>query len=312
MTDAAAGGTATGSGIGPGTVVGFVGLGNMGFPMAGRLAEAGYLVRGFDIDPAARERFAKATGAVAAETPAEAAGGATVVVLMLPSSPVVDAVLVGDGLLDRLAPGTILVDMGSSEPMRTRDLAARAASRGVAMVDAPVSGGVAGAKAGTLTIMAGGDAEPVETVRGLLGVLGRKILHVGPVGAGHALKALNNLLSATHLLVTSEAMLAGQEFGLDPAVMLEAINGSSGRSGSSETKWPRFMLTRGFDSGFGLRLMLKDMRIAVGLARAVGRPSRLGEAAAELWAEAADRLPPTADHTEIVRWLEAEHDTPET
>jgi 3-hydroxyisobutyrate dehydrogenase len=307
MSDAAAGGDATA----PGAVVGFVGLGNMGFPMAGRLAEAGHVVRGFDVDPAVRERFAKATGTVAAETSAEAADGAAVVVLMLPSSPVVDAVLVGDGLLDRLAPGTILVDMGSSEPMRTRELAARAARRGVPMVDAPVSGGVAGARAGTLTIMAGGDAEPVAAVRGILGVLGRKVLHVGPVGAGHALKALNNLLSATHLLVTSEAMLAGQEFGLDPEVMLEAINGSSGRSGSSETKWPRFMLTRGFDSGFGLRLMVKDMRIAVGLAQAMGRPSRLGEAAAELWSEAADRLPPAADHTEIVRWLEAGHGTPE-
>jgi 3-hydroxyisobutyrate dehydrogenase len=225
---------------------------------------------------------------------------------MLPDSAVVRSVLLDDGLLSHMAPGAVLIDMSSSEPMRTRELAAAAEEHGVPMVDAPVSGGVRGAVAGSLMIMAGGVPEPVAAVRGVLEVLGKKVLHVGPVGAGHALKALNNLLSATHLLVSSEAMLVGKEFGLDQEVMLEAINGSSGSSASTVNKWPRFMLGRGFDSGFGLRLMLKDMRIAVGLARATDRPSRLGEAAVGLWAEAADRLPADADHTEILRWLEAE------
>jgi 3-hydroxyisobutyrate dehydrogenase len=206
-----------------------------------------------------------------------------------------------------MAPGAVLIDMSSSEPVGTRELAAAAEKHGVPMVDAPVSGGVRGAVAGSLMIMAGGAPEPVAAVRGMLEVLGKKVLHVGPAGAGHALKALNNLLSATHLLVSSEAMLVGKEFGLDQEVMLEAINGSSGSSASTLNKWPRFMLDRGFDSGFGLRLMLKDMRIAVGLAEATGWPSRLGEAAVDLWAEAADRLPADADHTEILRWLEAEH-----
>ncbi|MGH3373929.1 MAG: NAD(P)-dependent oxidoreductase [Actinoallomurus sp.] len=291
----------------PGAVVGFVGLGNMGAPMAGRLAEAGYTVRGYDADPSVSGAFAKTgANAVAVGGAAEVADGAAVVVLMLPGSAVVGSVLHDDGLLDRLAPGTVLVDMSSSEPIATRELAAAAERKGVPMVDAPVSGGVRGAAAGSLTIMTGGAPEAVAALRPLLDVMGGKILHVGPVGAGHALKALNNLLSATHLLVSSEAMVVGREFGLDPAVMLEAINGSSGRSGSTEVKWPTFMLERGFDSGFGLRLMLKDMRIAVDLADATGWPSRLGAAAVELWARAADRLPPDADHTEILRWLEAE------
>jgi len=284
----------------PGAVIGFVGLGNMGHPMAERLVEAGYTVRGYDPDPAVS--FGSMAGSAA-----EVADSAEAVVLMLPNSAVVRSVLLDDGLLARMTPGAVLIDMSSSEPVGTRELAALADERGVPMVDAPVSGGVRGAVAGSLMIMAGGDAEPVAAVRGMLEVLGKRVLHVGPVGAGHALKALNNLLSATHLLVSSEAMLVGKEFGLDPEVMLEAINGSSGSSASTVNKWPRFMLGRGFDSGFGLRLMLKDMRIAVGLAKATGRPARLGEAAVDLWAEAADRLPADADHTEILRWLEADH-----
>jgi 3-hydroxyisobutyrate dehydrogenase len=288
--------------LGPGAVIGFVGLGNMGFPMAERLAEAGYTVRGYDADPAVRRKFAGAVASAEA-----AADSAAAVILMLPNSAVVRSVLLDDGLLAHLAPGAVLIDMSSSEPVQTRELAATAGEHGVPMVDAPVSGGVRGAVAGSLMIMAGGAPEPVAAVRGMLEVLGKKVLHVGPVGAGHALKALNNLLSATHLLVSSEAMLVGKEFGLDQEVMLEAINGSSGSSASTVNKWPRFMLGRGFDSGFGLRLMLKDMRIAVGLAQATGWPSRLGEAAVDLWAEAAERLPADADHTEILRWLETEH-----
>jgi 3-hydroxyisobutyrate dehydrogenase len=288
--------------LGPGAVIGFVGLGNMGFPMAERLAEAGYTVRGYDADPAVRQKFAVAVASAEA-----AADSAAAVILMLPNSAVVRSVLLDDGLLAHLAPGAVLIDMSSSEPVQTRELATTAGEHGVPMVDAPVSGGVRGAVAGSLMIMAGGAPEPVAAVRGMLEVLGKKVLHVGPVGAGHALKALNNLLSATHLLVSSEAMLVGKEFGLDQEVMLEAINGSSGSSASTVNKWPRFMLGRGFDSGFGLRLMLKDMRIAVGLAQATGWPSRLGEAAVDLWAEAAERLPADADHTEILRWLETEH-----
>jgi 3-hydroxyisobutyrate dehydrogenase len=281
--------------------VGFVGLGRMGTPMVRRLAAAGVAVHGYDTAP--RPELAHVVTQV--EKAPQVAEGVPVVVLMLPDSDVVDAVVHGAGLLDALAPGTVLVDMGSSEPLRTRALAEQVAGRGAVLVDAPVSGGVSGATAGTMTIMVGGPEDVVAPLVPLFGVLGR-MRHVGPVGAGHALKALNNLMSAAHLLASSEALLAGQRFGLDPAVMLEAVNGSSGRSGSTENKWPNFVLPGTFDSGFALGLMLKDIRIALGLAEATGTPSALAARTVELWAEAAASLGPAADHTEIVRWLRQE------
>lgn len=290
--------------LGPGSVLGFVGLGNMGGPMARRLADAGYRLSLYDSRPDVTDELAALTGGTRAGSAAEAALGADAVVLMLPDSGAVGRVVEEQGLLDAMRRGSVLVDMGSSEPMRTRALAETAGPLGVAVVDAPVSGGTGGAAAGTLTIMAGGAGPAVESVRPVLDNLGSKVLHVGPEGAGHALKALNNLLSATHLLATCEAVLAGQAFGLDPEVMIEAINGASGRSGSTENKWPRFILGRSFDSGFALRLMLKDMRIAVGLGDSTGTPARLGAEAVRLWDEAAGQLPSGADHTEIVRWLE--------
>jgi 3-hydroxyisobutyrate dehydrogenase len=276
--------------------VGFVGLGRMGTPMVRRLVDAGITVRGYDTVP--RPELTEVVTLVD-EVPAVADA---IVILMLPDSNAVEAVVRGAGLLDALASGTVLIDMGSSEPLRTRALAEEAAERGVTLVDAPVSGGVAGATAGTMSIMLGGPDELAGSLGPLLGVLGRP-RHVGPVGAGHALKALNNLMSATHLLASSEALLVGQRFGLDPAVMLEAINGSSGRSVSTEVKWPNFVLPGTFDSGFAISLMLKDIRIALGLAQATGAASALATRTVELWAEAAAALGPGADQTEIVRWL---------
>lgn len=283
--------------------VGFVGLGHMGIPMTRRLIEAGYQVVGFDVAPAARQALAS-MGGEAAETLTQVAAGADFVILMLPGSPVVEQVLGPDGLLDALAPETLLVDMSSSEPARTQALAERAAARGTTMIDAPVSGGVRGAEAGTLTIMVGGPDGAFEQVRPLVECFGSRVVHAGPVGAGHAVKSLNNLMSAAHLLASSEAILAGKAFGLDPAVILDVVNGSSGRSGSTQTKWPDYVLTGSYDAGFSMELMVKDMRIALDLARQTGVPARFGELALELWAQALSSLPAGADHTEIVRWLE--------
>jgi 3-hydroxyisobutyrate dehydrogenase len=279
--------------------VGFVGLGKMGAPMATRLAEAGYQVQAYDVSEAATKIWTERAGVPASPTLPAMAEGAETVILMLPDSGVVRAVM--DDLRPALAPGTIVVDMSSSEPLVTRELAAAAARHGVTLVDAPVSGGVTGAVSGRLTIMAGGAEADVARVRPLLDVLGAKVVHVGAVGAGHAVKALNNLLSATHLLATCEAMAAAAEFGLDVPTVLSAINTSSGRSGSTENKWPNFIVPRTFDSGFSLRLMLKDMRIALGLAAAAGTPAALSALAVEQWAEAAAALPEAADHTEIAR-----------
>jgi len=288
--------------------IGFVGLGKMGSPMARLLLAGGHRVRGFDLSDEALAHLADA-GGTAVRTAGEAAA-ADVVVLMLPDSDVVTAVLHDEAVAAALAPGTVVVDMSSSEPTRTRDLAAELAERDIHLVDAPVSGGVRGAQAGTLTIMVGGDDETVDRVTGVLELLGKPV-RAGGIGAGHAVKALNNLMSATHLWVTSEAMLAGQRFGLDPEVMLSVFNGSSGRSGSTDNKWPNFILPGGYDSGFGLRLMLKDMKIATALARAVGLEPVLGEEAVELWSRAAGDLDPGADHTEVARWIASTSQAPD-
>ncbi|MFI6072102.1 NAD(P)-dependent oxidoreductase [Actinoplanes sp. NPDC051343] len=279
--------------------VGFVGLGNMGGPMSARLVRAGFRVNGFDPAADARDALTEAGGTAVPKLAGAVAGAATVV-LMLPNSDIVSATVRDEGFV--AGPGTVVVDMSSSEPLRTRELAAELKERGVTLLDAPVSGGVTRARAGTLTIMTGGDPTDLARVSPVLSAMGTTT-RAGDVGSGHAVKALNNLLSATHLLVTSEAMLAGEKFGLDPEVMLEIFNRSSGRSGSTENKWPDFILPGTFDSGFGLRLMLKDMGIAVGLAEQVGTPDPLGRAATELWARAAEVLEAGADHTEIVNWL---------
>jgi len=282
-------------------MIGFVGLGNMGGPMASRLIGAGHELCVYDVVPAVRERFA---GSAALAATVTSVSTADTVLLMLPDSAVVERVLLGDGLLDGLRAGTLLVDMSSSDPSRTRDLAAVAARRDVTLVDAPVSGGVAGARAGTLTIMVGGPAAAFAALRPVFEVLGSRVVHAGEVvGAGHAVKALNNLMSAAHLMVASEALLAGRAFGLDPRVMLDIVNASSGRSGSTETKWPKFVLPGTYDSGFGLRLMVKDMGIALGLQRATGTPAEVSAAALAAWAAAAEALPADADHTEVAAWL---------
>lgn len=285
----------------PISTIGFVGLGNMGTPMTRRLVEAGYRVLAFDVSPEARAR-AVAAGAEDA-TGLEAVAKADAVILMLPNSAIVESVVDDRALADGLTAGTVIIDMSSSEPMRTRALAEKVDQRGISLVDAPVSGGVSGAESGKLTIMVGGSDSDVARVLPLLEVLGKPV-HVGTVGSGHAIKALNNLLSATHLWATSEAITAGERFGLDPDVMLAVFNGSSGRSGSTENKWPNFIRPGTYNSGFGLRLMLKDMKIAVQLAEQAGAPTRLGADAVSLWDEAAEGLEPTADHTEVARWID--------
>lgn len=269
--------------------------------MSQRLVEQGYDVVGSDVSEQARAQLS-AAGAQTTGRSAHAAQGADVVILMLPDSNVVDAVVRAEEFASALSPSSVVIDMSSSEPQRTKELSTFLAQRGVGFIDAPVSGGVAGAHKGTLTVMVGGDADVVASVQDVLDVFGR-VMHVGPIGSGHAVKALNNLMSATHLLVTCEAILAGQRFGLDPEAMLSVFNTSSGRSGSTENKMPNFILPETFNSGFGLRLMLKDMKIAVQLAEQEGVPCALSRDAVELWSEAAEVLDPKADHTEIARWL---------
>jgi 3-hydroxyisobutyrate dehydrogenase len=283
--------------------VAFIGLGNMGLPMARRLLDAGHSVLGYDAAESARDAFAADERAAIADSAGDAVASAPIVILMLPSSAIVEAVLIDEGVLEQIAPGSTLIDMGSSEPLRTRALAERAAACGVELVDAPVSGGVRGALDGTLTIMVGGGEAAAERCRPLLEALGRSVVHAGPTGAGHALKALNNLLSASHLLASVEAVKIGRAFGLDPRLMVETINTSTGRSASTERKLPEFILPESYTSGFSLRLMVKDIGIAVSLGEGLGLHPALAEQVLAMWQEAADALPTDADHTEIARWV---------
>jgi 3-hydroxyisobutyrate dehydrogenase len=302
--------------------VGFVGLGNMGLPMAARLVAAGYYVRGFDTAEAARQTFAELPGRGGA-TPVDklpAVGdGVAAVILMLPDSDIVERVVLGrlaaeasesngpedGGLLASLTPGTVIIDMSSSDPARTRLLAAQVAQAGVTLIDAPVSGGVTGARAGTLTVMVGAPAEAFDRFRPLLSAIGQRVVHAGDTGSGHAVKALNNLMSAANLLIASEALIAGQHFGLDPKVMLEIINGSSGRSTATETKWPNFVLEEKFEAGFAARLMVKDIKLALEIEHAAGLPATASEAVVAVWEAALPDIPPEADHTAIARWVSA-------
>ena len=278
----------------------------MGLPMVSRIVNAGFSVRGFDVSAEALERLAD-VGATACPSAAAAADGADIVILMLPNSAIVTSVVSDLIASEALGSHPVLVDMSSSEPQSTRDLAQTLRRANVALVDAPVSGGVTGAVNGTLTIMVGGDDDPIEEVLPVISTLGSAV-RCGPVGAGHAVKALNNLLSATHLWATSEAMEAGAAFGLDPEVMLAVFNRSSGRSGSTENKWPNFVLPGSYDSGFGLALMLKDMKIALSLAQSTGTLSTISAQAVQLWDQAAAGLPEKADHTEIAHWVASSRD----
>ncbi|MGO4305936.1 NAD(P)-dependent oxidoreductase [Cupriavidus sp. RAF12] len=282
--------------------IGFVGLGMMGFPMAGRLVAAGVNVLAYDVVAETRARFAaEQTGdRVAADL--QEFGDCDVVVTMLPNSEIVDEAVLK--LTKVLQQGAILVDMSSADPVRTRTLSDAVKAAGLTMIDAPVSGGVSRARAGSLAIMVGGDAADVERVRPLLGHLGSTLTHVGGIGAGHAMKALNNYVSAAGLIATAEALIAGQRFGIDPNVMVDVLNSSTGKNNTTENKAKQFMLSGAFNSGFSLALMAKDVGIAAVLAEAVDAAMPLGVYVNALCTQASNELGKGADHTEMYRFVE--------
>jgi 3-hydroxyisobutyrate dehydrogenase len=284
--------------------IGFIGLGNMGAPMAAHLASTGFRVMAADANPATLERFCSALACERAGSLADLGRACRVVITMLPDGAAVRQVLLGpEGVAAGLAPGAVVLEMSSSEPLGTRALATQLAQASVSLIDAPVSGGVKRALAGTLAIMAGGEPAAIARCRRVLAALGT-VFCAGASGSGHAVKALNNYLSAVALAATAEAMLAGEKFGIDPATMLEILNHSTGRNTATDQKYPAFVLSGKFDSGFALGLMAKDLRIALGLAEAVGTPASLLSECSGLWDAAQRRLGFGADNTEIVRYLE--------
>jgi 3-hydroxyisobutyrate dehydrogenase len=277
--------------------------------MAARLRVAGISVVVYDQDAAAASAFASQHDAVAAAALDDVVVPGGALVTMLPDGHAVRSVLgaaLGDGTgaLAKLGSTGVVIDMSSSEPEGTVALGALLAEHGIAFIDAPVSGGVARARTGELAIFAGGDGVVVDRCRPVLSAMGSSIFHVGPLGSGHAMKALNNLLSAVGLIASAEVLLAGSKFGLDPQVMLDVLNVSSGRNNSTENKFAQFILPRSYDSGFALSLMVKDLQTAIGLARSTRTPSPVGALVTELWACAQSQLPSGCDHTSVVAWLE--------
>ena len=275
----------------------------MGWPMAANLLKGGFTVAVADARREVANNFVQQLGGSAPDTLAQLAASSDVVVTMLPTSGHVAAVIAdgGDHVLAGLKPGSIVVDMTSGQPAVTQALAARVAAAGSVLIDAPVSGGVSRARTGELAIMVGGSVEAIERARPVLAAMGTTITRCGEVGAGQAMKALNNLVSAGGFLIGIEALLIGQKFGLDPGLMTDVINASTGMNNSTQKKFRQFVLSRGFDSGFSLALMVKDLSIALELAREGAVPAPFAAQCRELWAAASAMLGPGADHTALAQ-----------
>jgi 3-hydroxyisobutyrate dehydrogenase len=288
--------------------VGFVGLGNMGWPMAHNLHAAGFSLTVHDADRARRSQFASEHGCEEA-TRADDFAPAGVIVTMLPDDRAVADVVLGwdGGIATGLAPGTVIVDMSSSNPVATRALGDQLAERELELIDAPVSGGITRAADGTLSIMIGTDSEDAfERSRPVLEVLGGRLFRTGPRGSGHAMKALNNFLGAAAYTTLAEALRIGEYFGLEPNGMLDVVNNSTGRSFNSEVVFPQDVVTERYGTGFALGLLAKDAGIAAALADAAEVDAPACHLVAERWAAAAAGLGARADHSEAHKqWAKA-------
>lgn len=290
--------------------VAFIGLGMMGLPMATCLLKAGYEVAGSDLSQKAREAFSAAGGTAFSEA-REAVEGAGVVITMLPDGKIVREALLGAGGLAEVLPaGTLIIDMSSSAPLGTAKLGDELAQKGLRLVDAPVSGGVRRAVDGSLAIMAGGDSVAVEEAKPILSAMGRSIFATGPLGSGHAMKALNNYVSAAGLLAACEALAVARKFGIAGETVVDVLNASTGKNNSTEVKLKPFILSGSFASGFSLALMAKDLRTAADLAGEMGLSDSFMERTALIWEAARGALPGPADHTEIYRFVEAHEAAP--
>ena len=280
--------------------VGFIGIGNMGRPMAANLAKGDYQVVVYDLDAKRAHHAAADTGAKAAATLAELGKNADAIVTMLPTGKEVRACLLeaeGGALAASLPKDAIVIDMSSADPVGTRTLHADLAARGLALVDAPVSGGVPRATDGTLAIMIGGDPTAIERAKPILAKMGTRLFEVGGPGNGHAMKALNNFVAGSAFIAASEAVLVGERFGLDPAVMMDVMNVSTGKSFNTENVMKQQVISRKYASGFALGLLTKDVAIAAGLAADIGVEVPLLRLSSQTLQEARDSVGPAKDHT---------------
>lgn len=285
--------------------IGFIGLGVMGAPMATHLAKAGHRLTLLDANAAVARDLAATIGGNAVTDPAAVAAASEVVVTMLPNGEIVQQVALGDdGLIHGLREGAIVLDTSSAEPWLTQRTAQALAARGATMVDAPVSGAAWGAQAAQLVFMVGGSDADVTRVRPLLDRMGRAVHHLGRLGAGHAMKCLNNCITAMTFVATAEALVAGKRYGLDPAVMVDVLNESTGGSWITQTHFHQRIFNRSFDDPFKLELMRKDVGIAVQLAQQTATPMPMAGLGQQLWLMAEHAAGPGASISELVRWVE--------
>ena len=285
--------------------IGFAGIGAMGTPMSTNLIKAGHKLVLFDIDPKKAQAVAATNECEVASSLADLAGKSNTVITMLPDGKLVRKALLGENdngkncITETLKPGSLIIDMSSSSPMGTRELGAILEKKGFQFIDAPVSNGVKGATAATLSIMVGGDQAIFERVKPLLEKMGNQIYYAGPLGAGHAIKALNNYVSAAGMIAACEAMHAGAAFGIDPAIAIDIINTSSGYNGTTQRKCKQFMISGAYNAGFSTGLMAKDVRTALEIAQAMGTSTILAKPTADIWDAMEKKLGFLSDHTEM-------------
>ena len=286
--------------------VAFLGLGAIGTPMAAHLAKPPFDLTVWNRTKAKADAFASEYDATAAGSAAEAVRNADVVITCLPSSREVrDLVDGAEGILSAIPQGALLIDCTSGDPATSKAIAESLAARGIDFVDAPVSGGVKGAVAGTLTIMCGGSNEAVERARPVLQAFGKKIVHCGSIGAGDAVKAMNQALLAVHIWSGGEALATLAKLGVSASIALDVINGSSGRSNTSENLFPERVIGRAFPRTFKLALLDKDIGIAADISAESGVPTPLIDLVASLIGQARSELGEEADHVEAVRVIES-------
>jgi 3-hydroxyisobutyrate dehydrogenase len=286
--------------------IGFIGIGIMGAPMAGHLAKAGFALAIHDIRRTSAEALASEhEGITVLDTPKAVGEMSDIVITMLPSGAYVREVALGNsGLIAGMHSGGLLLDTSSSEPWLTLETAKALAAAGIHMVDAPVSGAQAGAQSAQLVFMVGGANESVSRVMPLFQVMGTQVFHLGPIGAGHAMKCINNLITSVTFMATAEGLTVGKKFGLDPDVMVDVLNASTGMSWISQTQFKQRITSRRFDDPFKLELMVKDIGIAMELAKRNGIPMPLSSLDQELWRTAERSSEKGSSLSNMVRWVE--------
>ncbi len=280
--------------------VGLVGLGKMGAPMAANIVQGGYSLTVFDLNEDAAKQVATSTGAVVAANLQDLARDCGMVIAMVPDGKAVRHLFLDQGMADAASPGTIFIDMSSSDPNGTRALGAEMTARGLKFIDAPVSGGVKGAENGTLSIMIGGDDAVIDACEPLLSTMGGQLFRTGALGCGHAMKALNNYVSAAGVVAAIEALRMGEAFGLDPTHMTDILNVSTGRNNTTEKKIKQHVIPQTYGSGFSLGLMCKDIATAVSIGQSVNQNIPFAESCLTYWNDALETLGPDADHTAAV------------